>query len=106
MLTGGCACNENLKLQISDSLQKFEYLPKLLTAPNELNTDNAAMIAWMGHELIHSNQNVDIRYMQVDGYLDIPLGSYVKETLNSKGLKSRDFQYGVGNRKQLVQTLG
>jgi len=49
------------------------------------------MIAWMGHELIHSNQNVDIRYMQVDGYLDIPLGSYVKETLNSKGLKSRDF---------------
>lgn len=102
MLTGGCACNNNLKLQISDSLSKFENLPKLLTAPNEFNTDNAAMIAWMGHELINAKQDVDIRYMQVDGYLEIPLGSYVKETLNSKGLKFRDSQFGTGNRNQLV----
>jgi N6-L-threonylcarbamoyladenine synthase len=50
MVTGGCASNLNLKHHIEDAVAGYDI--PVLTAPPILCTDNAAMIAWMGHELI------------------------------------------------------
>ena len=56
-----------------------------LTSNNsDLCTDNAAMIAWMGHELMRAGQDVDIRQMKVDAHRRIPLGSYVRDLMNFK----------------------
>lgn len=59
MLTGGVSCNKDFQTIIS-WLTKKSKLP-LLVAPPQLCTDNAAMVAWMGHELIRAGQDVDIR---------------------------------------------
>lgn len=56
----------------------------LLVAPPRLCTDNAAMIAWMGHELMRAQQDVDIRNMKVDAHRRLPLGSYVRDLMNFK----------------------
>lgn len=75
MLVGGCACNEELRIQLQNSLKHYD----LLTAPKSLCTDNAAMIAWMGHEMIYAGQDIDIRDVKVDVHKKIPLGSFVKD---------------------------
>ena len=58
-----------------------DFKTPLVTSPNSLCTDNAAMIAWMGHELMRCKQDVDIRDMKVDGIPKIPLGSYVRDLM-------------------------
>jgi hypothetical protein len=37
------------------------------------------MIAWMGHELINAQQEVDIRNIEVAPHRKLPLGSYVHD---------------------------
>ena len=82
MLTGGVSCNKDFQTIIS-WLTKKSQLP-LLVAPSHLCTDNAAMVAWMGHELLRAEQDVDIRQMKVDAHRRIPLGSYVRDLMNFK----------------------
>lgn len=82
MLTGGVSCNKDLQTIISWLTTKAN-LP-LLVAPAHLCTDNAAMVAWMGHELMRAGQDVDIREMNVDAHRRIPLGSYVRDLMNFK----------------------
>jgi hypothetical protein len=43
------------------------------------------MIAWMGWELLNSEQDVDIRDVTVNALRKIPLGSYVEGLLNVTG---------------------
>ena len=47
-------------------------------------TDNAAMIGWMGWELLNADQDVCIRDSIVNGIKKIPLGSYVEGLINTK----------------------
>ena len=37
----------------------------MIAAPPSLCTDNAAMIAWMGHELRNVEQDVDLRTLDI-----------------------------------------
>ena len=47
-----------------------------------LNTDNGAMIAWTGWELIQAQQDVDLRDLpDIQGVRKIPLGSFVKDKI-------------------------
>lgn len=78
-LAGGVACNMELRNMMRKLCDDFRT--PLVTSPNSLCTDNAAMIAWMGHELMRCEQDVDIRDMQVDGIPKIPLGSYVRDLM-------------------------
>jgi tRNA A37 threonylcarbamoyltransferase TsaD len=91
MLTGGCACNKQLQHHIQLSVDEHLGL-KLLKAPDALNTDNAAMIAWMGHELYWAGQEVDVRNMKVDGHRKIPLGSYTNNFMSKS--KNKLFMHG------------
>jgi len=54
----------------------------LVYSPPALCTDNAAMIAWMGWELMNAEQDVDIRDVTVNALKKIPLGSYVEGLLS------------------------
>ena len=63
-LAGGVACNLDLRRMMTSAAQ--EHGLPLTVSPMSLNTDNAAMIAWMGHELIRNEQDVDIRGIKVD----------------------------------------
>ena len=77
---GGVSCNSELRSllqKLADSLD----LPLVYSAP-ALSTDNAAMIAWMGWELINAEQDVDIRDVTVNALKKIPLGSYVEGLLS------------------------
>ena len=59
----------------------------MLTNPASLCTDNAAMIAWMGWELINSGLDVDISKEDIDKivpHTKIPLGSYAEAQVNIK----------------------
>jgi tRNA A37 threonylcarbamoyltransferase TsaD len=67
-----------------EKICKKYSLPNV-TAPVELCTDNAAMIAWMGWELINAEQEFDVRGQDVQGMKKIPLGSYVEGLINIKG---------------------
>mgnify|MGYP000954013074 CR=1 FL=1 len=84
-------------MQLQNSLKN---LP-LLTAPKSLCTDNAAMIAWMGHEVIYAGQDIDIRDVKIDVHRKIPLGSFVKDIFISGKEPIL-----TGNRNQNEQKLG
>lgn len=73
-------------------------------APPILCTDNAAMIAWMGHELLRAKQDVDIRNLIVDGHRKIPLGSYIRDLMNFK--ISAEQQKVMGSKKNTAQIKG
>jgi len=73
----------------------------LLIAPAQYCTDNAAMIAWMGHELIRAAQDVDIRDLAVDGHPRLPLGSFVQDMLSGK-----EYDKAAGNMLQHVEMHG
>jgi hypothetical protein len=60
-------------------------LPLTYSSPH-LCTDNAAMIAWMGWELLNAQQNVDISGSTINALKSIPLGSYVEGLINQKSL--------------------
>ncbi len=92
MLTGGCACNQQLQRHIKLCTEEHSGL-KFLHAPNILNTDNAAMIAWMGHELHWAEQEVDVRNMNIDGHRKIPLGSYTHNYMS----KSKNKLFAPGS---------
>ena len=61
-LCGGVSCNGKLREIMGDIAQSHE-LPMVYNTPS-LCTDNAAMIAWMGWELINAQQDVCIRDVQ------------------------------------------
>jgi len=77
---GGVSCNQELRSLLQDLARSFN-LP-LVYSPPALSTDNAAMIAWMGWELMNAEQDVDIRDVNVNALKKIPLGSYVEGLLN------------------------
>ena len=60
-----------------------KYKVPLVYAPPHLCSDNAAMIAWMGWELINAEQDVDIADRTVNALKRIPLGSYVEGFIQS-----------------------
>lgn len=80
-LSGGVACNGELRRFCSDLAQKFG-VPCTYSEP-QYCTDNASMIAWMGWELINAEQDVDIRDSNVQGIKKMPLGSYVEGFVNA-----------------------
>ena len=77
---GGVSCNSELRKLLLGVADSFD-LP-LIYSPPALSTDNAAMIAWMGWELMNAEQDVDIRDVTVNALKKIPLGSYVEGMLN------------------------
>ena len=58
-------------------------LPFLHSEPR-FCTDNAAMIGWMGWELLNAQQDVDIQASTVNALKRIPLGSYVEGFVNAR----------------------
>ena len=66
-----------------ESVARENQMP-LIYSPPHLCTDNAAMIAWMGWELMNAEQDVDIRDCTVNALKKIPLGSYVEGFVNAK----------------------
>ena len=80
-LSGGVACNGELRRLCTDLAKKFN-IPCTYSEP-QLCTDNASMIAWMGWELINAEQDVDIRDSTVQGIKRLPLGSYVESFVNA-----------------------
>ena len=61
-----------------------QYNLPVVYSPAHLCTDNAAMIAWMGWELINAEQDVDIKDKTMNALKKIPLGSYVEGLINVK----------------------
>ena len=60
--------------------------------PLDLCTDNAAMIAWMGWELINAQMNVDIR--SIGKFNDLshnvfPLGNHTQDLIDIKSKSLR-----------------
>ena len=80
----------------------FDNLPVVRSEP-KFCTDNAAMIAWMGWELINAGQAVDLREFEqrIQPLTSIPLGSYIEDSLNipSKTLSNMRQQYQKRNKK-------
>ena len=93
MLTGGCACNLTLRKHMENMLKSnpsfADTVPLLYAEDPRLNCDNAAMIAWMGHELLRAGHWVDIRDRIENGHPKIPLGNFVKDLLVEAGPKHK-----------------
>lgn len=53
-------------------------------APEHLNMANAAIIAWMGHELCWAEQDVDVRDLKIESHRKIPLGSFMTDIFTKK----------------------
>ena len=62
-----------------DLTHKFQV--PLVRAPSPLCRKSAESVAWMGHELLQANQQVDITHDTVRPLQSIPLGSFVKDRL-------------------------
>jgi hypothetical protein len=70
------------------------YELPMIRSPPKLCTDNAAMIAWMGWELLNCGQDVDLMEMG-DGVIPltcIPLGSHAEDYINIKGKTLRSIR--------------
>jgi len=99
------SANEYLVANLKEVAEAHDM--DLVYSLQELCTDNGAMIAWMGWELMNAQQDVDIRGLKVQGLKSIPLGNYVDEVLipHASQLKK------VGNSKhtrsyELTHTKG
>ena len=79
-LAGGVSCNGELRKLTQEVADKFQ-VPLVYSEPKYC-TDNAAMIAWMGWELMNAEQDVNIRDSFIQPMKRIPLGSYVEGFVN------------------------
>jgi hypothetical protein len=68
----------------------------LIWNPKDLCTDNAAMIAWMGWELINAGMNVDIKNSgkinDISHHI-FPLGSHTIDFINIKSNSLNNMKY-------------
>ena len=58
-LCGGVSCNSFLQNDVKEIADIYGL--RLTRSPPSMCTDNAAMIAWMGWELLHSGKSVNIQ---------------------------------------------
>ena len=58
---------------------------RLFVPPDELCSDNGAMIAWAGWELLVRNSRVDIAHKDTRCVPRMPLGPLVRYPLNRRG---------------------
>lgn len=83
-MAGGVSCNEQMREMFGSLTDRYEDLP-LTYSDKELCTDNAAMIAWAGWEMINARQEVDIKDCKINALKKLPLGNYVEGLINVKG---------------------
>lgn len=79
-ICGGVSCNLKLYERINALKDVYPHLEITRSSP-EFCTDNAAMIAWMGWELINQDMNLDLRHLvhHIQPQTVMPVGGFSEE---------------------------
>ena len=85
-LVGDNSTNKVLKEAIEVRLAQYD-LP-LAVSPPEISTNNGVITAWTAWELKNAKQDVDIANSKVWGHKQIPLGSFMTDSIDRKKQKT------------------
>ena len=91
-LCGGVACNRDLKRHFQEISEMYGV--ELLQSDPQFCVDNAAMIAWSAWENLNAGHEFDLMCIpeKVMAFPDMPVGSYIEDTVNIKSKTLRNMR--------------
>ena len=87
-LCGGVSCNTFLQKDVEEIAHMYGV--RMTRSPLPMCTDNAAMISWMGWELLNSGKAVNVLGENLQPHVKIPLGNYITDGIQIGGKFLRD----------------